>query len=208
MKHIIAVLLVLFAACSSDNGQDEAAVPDTAPRPYRAVAGLMTGMLSRGASGLQLVECSGTDTLHIVDGAASAGIKSDTQFFAIVRLSPGAGGPEVQDIVYQTAGRTDCFADFSTFDYRATGSNPGWVAEAAGSDLRIRRQGAADTVIQIVKRDSTATELVLSGGPATLSLTKQVCRSPTAGSTSALRAQLEIGGRTFSGCAIPGVPNR
>ena len=208
MKRIIAVLFVLSSGCSSDNGQNEAAVPDTAPRPYRAVAGLMTGMLSRTGSGLQLVECSGADTLQIADGAASAGIKSDTQFFAIVRLSPGAGGPQVQDIVYQTPGRTDCFADFSTFDYRATGSNPGWVAEAAGTDLRIRRQGAADTVIQIVKRDSTTTELVLSDGQATLTLTKQVCRSPTAGSTSALRAQLEIGGRGFSGCAIPGVPKR
>src|SRR5688572_9104476 len=189
MKRTIAILLMLSSGCASDDGQNEAAVPDTAPRPYRAVAGLMTGMLSRTGSGLLLVECSGADTLHIADSPAGAGIKSDTSFFAIVRLSPGAGGPQVQDIVYQTAGRTDCFADFSTFDYRATGSNPGWVAEAAGSDLRIRRQGAADTVIQIVKRDSATSELVLSDGQATLSLTKQICSSPTAGSTSALKAQ-------------------
>ena len=208
MKRIITVLLVLSSGCSSDGGQNQSAVPDTAPRPYRAVAGLMAGMLSRTSSGLLLVACGGADTLHLVEGTADAEIKSDTQLFAIVRLRPGAGGPQVEDIAYQTADRTDCFADFSTFDYRATGSNPGWVAEAAGTDLRVRRQGALDTVYQIVKRDSTTTDLVLSGGQATLSLRRQVCRSPTAGSTSALRAQLTVGERTYSGCAIPGVPNR
>ena len=208
MKRIIPVLLGLFSGCSSDGGHNQTAVPDTAPRPYRAVAGLMMGMLSRTGSDLLLVECSGADTLQLAEGTAGTEIRSDTQVFAIVRLSPGAGGPQVDHIAYQTAGRTDCFADFSTFDYRATGSNPGWVAEAVGSDLRIRRQGAADTVYRIVKRDSTTSELVLSGGQATLSLTKQVCRSPTAGSTSALRAQLEVGDRLYSGCAIPGVPDR
>ena len=209
MKRM-TVLLLLVCACGSEGAEREAAVSDTTS-PSRPVAGLMKGLLSRGSSGLQLIECSGTDTLQLTAGTVDAGMQSDSQFFAIVQLSPSAGGPQLEYIAYKTPDKTDCFVDFSGFDYRATGSNPGWVVEVSGASMKVRHQGGADTVVALTARDSTDAGLALRGAgdrPTVLTLQAQPCRTASTAAESRWTAQLQVRGRVFNGCAIPGVPNR
>src|SRR5688572_3468688 len=139
----------LVAGC--DSAPREAADDGRNGIAVEPATGLRHGIVTPRASGFRFVPCGSSDTLAldaseplvtvmktVADSGASA--------FAIAHLASPTGA---DTIFFATREQFECHSDWSSFRYRATGSNPGWVAEVKNSALHVRRQNAPDTIVQV-----------------------------------------------------------
>ncbi|MEX2282636.1 MAG: hypothetical protein WEE89_09160 [Gemmatimonadota bacterium] len=200
----LLVAACLIAGCDSE--QNEAADVGADAIAAEPADDVRQGIVSPAATGFAFVPCGSSDTLQLdssepLVSIMSAVADSGTGAFAIARL---ATQTRADTVFFATRDQFECHSDWSSFEYRATGSNPGWVAEVKNSALHVRRQNARDTIVQVSQ--SQGPNLMFSAtdsGVVRLELAWRACR-PGNGAHHAWSATLTIGGRTFKGCAVPG----
>ncbi|MGH7471888.1 MAG: hypothetical protein ACRENP_28385, partial [Longimicrobiales bacterium] len=133
-----------------------------------------------------IVPCRGTDTLQLRELSPTlAGLRApgDTgSQFVVVAGQRIVDQYTVDRVLYASKDRFECFADWSGFAYRATGRNPGWLAEVVGDRLVVRREGGATFTWPNVQMDSTADRIQFTAsadtGSVQLTLQLQPCRNP------------------------------
>lgn len=212
----ITAVTLIAAACSSDEapsagGQasDTATATATRPGPY------VRGVAIRGESP-RFVPCGTADTLRLVDVSgtmpARGGDGDVAAIFAVVagRIE-GDTAVTIERVVYASADSGECYNDWSGFDYRATGNDPGWVAEVSGTDIRLRRQGDVNFSWSGVAKDSSAGRLQFTAaaagqnGALELVLEAEPCTDRIARRLSTWSARVAVGGEVLRGCAVPGM---
>jgi uncharacterized membrane protein len=205
----LLIALPLLVACESSARDSAVPAQDSAP-PAPAQSDVQHGIAARRNDRFDFVPCGATDTLRLDASEPLASVitrlKPDSAgAFVIARL---ASRTHADSVFYATRDRFECHADWSSFDYRATGNDPGWVAEVKNSALHIRRQGARDTVAQITQASGPALSFSTSGTPAiTLVLTWQAC-SQGSGAHFGWSARLAVANTTLNGCAVRGLAQR
>jgi uncharacterized membrane protein len=206
--QLVAALLMAAACRPSDDSRSTAtSARDSTPLARATRAGLLRGH--------SFVPCAGADTLQLGElptALANLRAPGDTgAWFVVLDVSARPDQRATVDRVhYASNERFECFADWSGFDYRATGQNPGWVAEVAGERLNLRREGGATSNWSGLQKDSTIDRVSFTaasaGGTVQLTLHSRPCRNPVSRAYSAWTAALVSGPDRLSGCAVPGLP--
>lgn len=201
-------VMLLANACTP---RDEAP-PSTGPDTTAASASpFLRGIAVRNADTPRFVACGATDSLRLIDpGSALSGVRvdGDARFVVMTATESGDSAVLVQRVLYASADRGECYNDWSGFEYRATGTAPGWVAEIRGASARLRRQGDVNDEWNGVRKDSTEGRIRFAA-PATpgaegfeLVLESRPCAG--SGTWSAWTAHARVGPHTLRGCAVPG----
>jgi len=210
----IAAGALWLAACSTGDAPPDAnATADTlqtaaAPSPY------LRGIAIRGDTP-RFVRCGTTDTLRLVDASGTmparrAGDDVEAIFTIVSGSVSDDSAVTIDRVVYASADRSQCYNDWSGFDYRATGNNPGWVAEVDGSSVHLRRQGDLNFRWSGVTKDSTDGRLRFTApasgdaGALELVLEAEPCTDRTARTLSMWSARVRVGSDELRGCAVPG----
>jgi uncharacterized membrane protein len=110
-------------------------------------------------------------------------------------------------VAYTSPEKFDCFTDWQAFEYRATGNNPGWVAEVLYGHIKLERQGAAPAEWNDARKDSAAQAVRITGaGPTTfqLLLERRPCVNSVSGAYSVWSAQVTTSGVVLKGCSVHG----
>jgi uncharacterized membrane protein len=211
-SSILASFLATVAlACSAaqDSNAGNAAV-DSAGPAADTDSRMLRGLIPAHTRSV-VVPCGGTDTLQLQGSAVDIPATDTGAVFVMLAGLRRAGQFTVEQVLYTSNERFECFTDWSGFSYRATGQSPGWVAEVAGDQVVLRREGGAAFTWSAVQKDSTADALrfratAADGGALELTLRQQSCRNPVSGARSAWSAQLVSGVDRLTGCAVPGAP--
>ena len=212
---LATVLALLALACRGAQDKDAAATAaiDSASTDGTTEARLLRGLIPARARSV-VVPCGSADTLRLqTQSGALAGLPaSDTgAVFVVLAGQRNANQLAVDQVLYTSGERFECFTDWSGFSYRATGQKPGWVAEVAGDQVVLRREGGATFTWSAVQKDSTPDAVrfkatAADGRALELTLRQQSCRNQATGAFSAWTAQLVSGTDRLAGCAVPGVP--
>ena len=212
-------LIALLAACGKPASDDAATAGDTTPqRP----AGPATSAFTRGivqlGPPLRITRCGASDTLTLTDAGGklelarkqlSSAAQSSKELFIIATAHDATGPIAIDDVLYASPEKFDCFTDWHSFDYRATGNNPGWVAEVRGNQVKLERQGADPAEWYNATRDSTANSVRIKAGagddkPFELLLERRACANSVSGAYSAWSAQATVAGTVLRGCSVNG----
>ena len=226
MKNYRTTLTALIAllglqACSKPADESASVSGDSVAQasPGVASAGLTRAIVLLGSTPPRVTRCGATDTLSLADpgrtleaarkqlgGAAQA----SKELFIIARAqSPSSAQLTIDDLLYASPEKFDCFTDWRSFDYRATGNNPGWVAEVRGNHVKLERQNATPTEWNNATRDSTANGIRITASGADgksfeLLLERRGCANSVSGAYSAWSAQLTTAGTVLKGCSVNG----
>ena len=211
---IALAVLLTAAACSTADVEPGTTAADSTSPTVALRSGLVRGLVMSSEPPV-FVPCGSTDTLRLVEPAAApAGLRTAGDGGAAFAVLDGESTPDrrfvLDRVVYASNERHECFADWSAFTYRATGQNPGWVAEVAGDSLVLRREGGASFSWTRVQEDITADRIQFTAagaaGAVQLILQREPCRNPVSRAQSAWSARLVNGSVRLAGCAVPGVP--
>jgi len=217
MRYVVSgTLLVALAGSACSPSDDTGAGGSAAGADTAAVATAspyVRGIAIRGTTP-RFVVCGTTDTLRLIDASgtmpASGGDSELTEIFAIVTGSFHGDTVTVERVVYASADRGECYNDWTGFDYRATGNNPGWVAEVRGTDVRLRLQGDVNFEFSDVRKDSTDGLLRFTApagaetGAFEMVFESRPCTDVAARTLSMFSARVRVGDRQLRGCAVPG----
>jgi uncharacterized membrane protein len=218
-RWMTALVLAAWACGSGDErepGAGDSADSTAAGAGAAAEPGYLRGLLSSRDRPV-FVPCNSTDTLSLAATPEElAELRAAADTIASYVVLSGQLQPDrrltVDRVLYFANEPYECFADWSGFAYRATGQNPGWVAEVMGDRLVLRREGGATFEWSGVRRDSTADRLQFAaehaGRDVQLTLRQQPCRNPVSQAWSALTAELTAGAARLRGCAVPGITPR
>jgi uncharacterized membrane protein len=212
-------LIALLAACGKPASDESAAAGDTTPqRPAGPVASAFTRGIVQLGPPVRITRCGGVDTLTVADAGGklesarkqmSGTAQSSKELFIIATAQDANGQLTLADVLYASPEKFDCFTDWQSFDYRATGNNPGWVAEVRGNQVKLERQGADPAEWYNATRDSTANSLRIKAGgsdgkPFELLLERRACANSVSGAYSAWSAQATVAGVVLKGCSVNG----
>jgi uncharacterized membrane protein len=213
----VAALLGVHG-CGEQPGNAPAATSDTTAQDVVAVAEprFTRGIVLLGTPA-RITRCGATDTIEFLDpgarleaarGQLGAGAKASNELFIIAAARrEKAGELTVDEVLYASPEKFDCFTDWQSFDYRATGNNPGWVAEVRGSHVKLERQGAAPAEWNNATRDSTDNRIRVTasnGNSFELLLERHSCANTVSGAYSAWSAQVTTAGVVLKGCSVTG----
>jgi len=211
-------VLLAAAACSKPADNEAAPATDTTHQRSSgaAASGLTRGIVQLGPPA-RITRCGAADTLGLADAGAklesarrqlSGAAQSSKELFIIARAHESSGELAIDDVFYASPEKFDCFTDWQSFDYRATGNNPGWVAEVRGNQVKLERQGAEPADWYNATRDSTANGMRISatadGKSFELMLERRPCANSVSGAYSAWSAQVTTAGAVLKGCSVTG----
>jgi len=210
----ILICCVALGACTNADTPDGTATADTTTAGATQSGPYLRGVVLRG-SAPAFVPCGTADTLRLNDPTQAiarvpVGRDADAIFAVVAGGIMADSVVDVERVVYASADRGECYNVWDTFDYRATGSSPGWIAEVNGSDVRLRREGDLNFSWSNVRKDSADgrvryTAPAVNGGAALeLLLEQSPCTNPTTGAWSLWMARAAVGGDELRGCAVPG----
>jgi hypothetical protein len=161
----MAALIVVYG-CGQQADDEPGTTSDTTVQDAVAVAEprFTRGIVLLGTAA-RITRCGATDTIAFHDpgarleaarGQLGAAAKASSELFIIAAArSEKPGELKVDEVLYASPEKFDCFTDWQSFDYRATGNNPGWVAEVRDSHVKLERQGASPAEWNNATRDST-----------------------------------------------------
>jgi uncharacterized membrane protein len=213
MRTLVLVTLAVLAAlgCGSADRDQSKTTRDSAA-PVQEPPGLLRGLVLVRSGAPHFVPCGRTDTLPLT---AAPGVLAELQAraaspFFVVAAGSSNRQVALDRLLYASPNRFECHADWSGFTYRATGHDPGWVAEVVGDTVILRREGDQTFRWTGARTDSTAAAVRIAapaagGTPVELTLQPRACRNAAARSYSAWTATLLLGAERLSGCAVPGL---
>ena len=210
-SYRLASFLVISAlACGGAQDREAGSAASASAPAVKADGRLLRGLIPAGTRSV-IVPCGGTDTLRLQGSALSLPASDTGAIFVVLAGLRSAGQFMVEQVLYTSGERFECFTDWSGFAYRATGQSPGWVAEVTGDQVVLRREGGATFTWSALQKDSTSaavrfTATSAEGRALELTLRQQPCRNPVSGAYSAWTAQLVSGAERLTGCAVPGMP--
>ena len=175
--------------------------------PPDATSASVPGVL-RWAPGLALMPCGAGHTLALTDPRdllqrLPAALKSDTSgVFVLLDLK----GNQVNQVHFATAEGRDCFLDWTSFEVRAQGNEPGWVIELKGTDVKLQRQGGASysysEVHTTIAPDGTRQSASAAGQRVALQLKPTPCLDTMSGAYYGWTAVATIANEILHGCGI------
>jgi putative lipoprotein len=104
-----------------------------------------------------------------------------------------------------------CRLDLGDAQYRALGVEPFWRVEVSAQRLTWSSPGGDDRVFErqhAAQHGLEFTGVEASGGQLQLTLQQAVCTDPMSGSLYTLRAEVNLDGAVFSGCAVTPLPGQ
>ena len=212
------IALLVLCACGRQADENPATTSDTTVQDVVAVAAprFTRGIVLLGTPA-RITRCGATDTIAFLDPGArleaaraqlGAAAKASNELFIIAAArSAKPGELTIDEVLYASPEKFDCFTDWQSFDYRATGNNPGWVAEVRGDHVKLERQGAAPAEWNNATRDSTANRIRITasnGNAFELLLERRSCANSVSGAYSAWSAQVTTAGVVLKGCSVTG----
>src|SRR5262245_9212642 len=221
LQRLAIALLFSASACGGGGAASDAATAgDTVVHTGSPTAGGLTrGIVNVAVQPARITPCSAPDTLTVKDDSGriaaarkqlGAPAQSSTELFVIARTSSvGSNELRIDDVAYASPEKFDCFTDWQSFDFRATGNNPGWVAEVDGTHVKLERQGAAPAEWNNASRDSLADRILIHAGEGggkqfELLLEKRRCVNSVSGAYSVWSAQVRTDGTVLKGCSVSG----
>ena len=208
----ILAIALLTIACERSADEADNAARDTTEMAAVSVQTLFRGIASTGEGGLTFVPCGTTDTVALADSAhvlqnVTANRSAEPHFVIVA----GRRGTElaVEEVLYATTETFECHSDWSSFEYRAAGNNPGWLIEVMGPRVQLRREGGQTTEFSLAQNDSVQGRIRILADDTSqrrleLHLQQQACRNPVTGAYSAWSARARLGPETLNGCAMIG----
>ena len=204
-------IIVVLAGCGQQRepGAQELREPEvTVQAPQQA--SIHRGMLRLNAP-YTFKPCGGTDVLPAT-GAEIAKVPKDlapdssATLFTIIRGTRG-DSMRGEKVLYAMGEGYECYTDWTAFEARALGNEPGWVVEVKSGALKLQRQGGFTAEWGELKRDSSATGVRYTSehpqnGTITVLLQPQTCRDGMSGAYYQWSAELVIGAETLKGCGI------
>src|SRR6185369_1701931 len=150
------------------------ATPSAAPSaPAAPASEVFRGIVNIAANPVRIARCGAPDTLTVNDAGGKlaearthlgAPAQKATELFVIADAHKESGSTlRIDDVVYTSPEKFDCFTDWQAFEYRATGNNPGWVAEVLYGHIKLERQGAAPAEWNDARKDSSAQAIRITG---------------------------------------------
>lgn len=203
--------LLAVAGC----GQQREPAARELPEPEVSVQAPQQASIHRGMLKLtppySFKPCGGTEVLPAT-GAEIAKVPMDlapdssATLFTIIRGTRG-DSMRVAQVLYAMGEGYECYTDWSAFEARALGNEPGWVVEVKTGAMKLQRQGGFTADWTELKRDSSAAGVRYSAehaqnGTIALVLQSQTCRDAMSGAYYQWRAELKIGTETLNGCGI------
>ena len=221
MKCSLIAMVLLVAGCAQQQQQpgtettetdavktDEAG---TSARGNVPVANVHRGMLKLAAP-LRFRPCGAQTELPATDvGGKVASVPRDLAdtagvVFSIVR-GTRTDTMRITEVLYAMSEGYECYTDWSSFEARALGNEPGWVVEVNRGALKLQRQGGftaewanatSDTAGSVVRYSAQHAQ----HGTIVLTLEPRPCRDAMSGAYYIWTAQLRLGNEILNGCGI------